>query len=111
MNSFTMTRLALNWALSKPVTTRYPFTPRAVVPGSRGLLHFNRESCVYCNFCAKKCPTGAIVVHRTNKRWTIDRLLCISCGYCVESCPKKSLTLGTEHAGPAITKDRELHGA
>ena len=111
MPYFKMTRVALKWAVSKPVTTRYPFEPRVAIPGSRGLLEFEKETCVYCNVCAKKCPTGAIVVRRAQKRWTIDRLLCISCGYCVEVCPKKSLSLTTAHGVPSVTKDREYHGA
>ncbi len=111
MAYFTMTRMALRWALSKPVTSRYPFEARQPIRGSRGQLSFASESCVYCNVCAKKCPTGALVVQRTQKRWTIDRLRCISCGYCVEACPKKSLSLTTDHGTPAVTKDREYYGA
>jgi len=107
MAYFEMTRLALKWALAKPVTSRYPFEPREPLAGSRGNLVFNKEACVYCNICAKKCPTGAIVVNRTSKKWGLDRLLCISCGYCVESCPKHSLELTTDHGVPTITKDRE----
>jgi len=94
--------------LKKPATTRYPFTPRQPIPGSRGRLVFTRDHCVYCTVCAKKCPTGALVVNRAQKRWAIDRLLCISCGYCVEACPKKSLALSTAHGVPAVTKDLEL---
>jgi ech hydrogenase subunit F len=107
MAYFEMTRLALKWAFSKPVTSRYPFEPRQEIPGSRGQLRFEKPTCVYCNICAKKCPTGALVINRAAKRWSIDRLKCISCGYCVEACPKKSLSLSTAHGIPAITKDRE----
>lgn len=107
MAYFKMTGLALKWALTRPVTSRYPFEPRRPLPGSRGRLAFSKETCVYCNVCAKKCPTSAITVNRAGKRWGIDRLLCISCGCCVEACPKKSLELGTDHGVPAVTKDRE----
>jgi ech hydrogenase subunit F len=107
MAYFEMSRLALKWALTKPATSRYPFEPRRAYPGSRGNLTFAKETCVYCTVCAKKCPTGALVVNRAQKKWMIDRLLCITCGYCVEACPKKSLALGTAHGSPAVTKDRE----
>ena len=107
MAYFTMTSLALKWALSRPVTSRYPFEPRRALPGSRGTLVFAKDTCVYCTVCAKKCPTGALAVNRAQKKWTIDRLLCITCGYCVEACPKKSLSLGTAHGVPTVTKDRE----
>jgi formate hydrogenlyase subunit 6/NADH:ubiquinone oxidoreductase subunit I len=108
MAYFEMTRMALKWALSNPPTTRYPFEPRQPLAGSRGTLRFVKETCVYCSVCAKKCPTGALTVNRALKRWGIDRLLCISCSSCVEVCPKKSLSLGTDHGLPVITKDREF---
>ncbi len=109
MAYFAMSRLALKWAVSKPVTCRYPFEPRHAIPGSRGRLEVTRDNCVYCTVCAKKCPTGALVVNRAQKKWAVDRLLCISCGYCVEACPKKSLALATAHATPTVTKDREFY--
>ena len=109
MGYFEMSRLALKWALKKPATVQYPFVPRQVLPNSRGELTFAKETCVYCNVCAKKCPTGALVVSRAQKKWTINRLLCISCGYCVEVCPKDSLAMDTKHAPPTVTRDCEQH--
>jgi formate hydrogenlyase subunit 6/NADH:ubiquinone oxidoreductase subunit I len=107
MPYFQMSKLALKWAFTKPPTSRYPFEPRHPIPGSRGRLVFTKDNCVYCTVCAKKCPTGALVVVRAQKKWAIDRLLCIACGYCVEACPKKSLALVTAHNTPAVTKDWE----
>ena len=108
MPYFQMSKLALKWLWRKPITSRYPFEPRQIIAGSRGQLVFRKESCVFCTVCAKKCPTGALVVIRAQKKWAIDRLLCITCGYCVEACPKKSLELTTRHGVPAVTKDREF---
>src|SRR4051794_21406943 len=107
MPYFQMSRLAFKWAFTKPVTSRYPFEPRKVIPGSRGELVFTKDQCVYCTVCAKKCPTGAISVRRPQKQWVLDRLRCISCGSCVEVCPKKSLALSTDHSVPTVTRDRE----
>ena len=109
MGCFEMSKLALKWALTKPPTTRYPFEPRNPIAGSRGQLVFTRDNCVYCNICAKKCPTDALLVNRAQKKWAIDRLRCITCGYCVEACPKKSLELVTGHGRPAVTRDREFY--
>jgi len=109
MSALGMTKLTLKWALKKPVTRRYPAEPRRVIPQSRGLLTFNKAACVYCSVCRKKCPTGAIGVNRTQKKWAIDRLYCISCGYCVEACPKHCLALSTRHGAPAVTKDRDVY--
>jgi formate hydrogenlyase subunit 6/NADH:ubiquinone oxidoreductase subunit I len=107
MGYFEMAKLALKWALTKPPTSRYPFEPRRILPGSRGQLIFTKDNCVYCSVCAKKCPTGALAVTRAKKLWVIDRLRCISCGYCVELCPKKSLALSTAHVPPATAKAQE----
>jgi formate hydrogenlyase subunit 6/NADH:ubiquinone oxidoreductase subunit I len=109
MGYFEMSKLALKWALSKPPTTRYPFEPRNPIAGSRGRLVFTKDNCVYCTVCAKKCPTGALVVNRAQKKWIIDRLRCINCGCCVEICPKKSLAMEEAHATSAVTRDREVY--
>jgi len=109
MPYFEMARLALKWAFAEPPTTKYPFEPRRLIPGSRGRLTFNKETCVYCSVCAKKCPTGALVVNRAQKQFSLDRLRCISCGYCVELCPKDSLALSEDHAVPSTTKEMEGH--
>lgn len=111
MPYFKMTKLALKWAFRKPVTTRYPFKPRKPLDGSRGELVFTQDSCIYCTICAKKCPTGAILVDRVAKTWAIERLQCISCASCVEACPKDSLELSTNHAAPATAKQLETHAA
>jgi ech hydrogenase subunit F len=108
MGYFEMSKLALKWALTKPPTTSYPFEPRKIIAGSRGRLVFTKDNCVYCNVCAKKCPTGALLVNRTQKKWAIDRLRCVTCGYCVEVCPKKSLAMDEDHGRPAVTRDREF---
>ena len=108
MAYFEMTRLALKWALTKPPTSQYPFQPRQALAGSRGRLVFTKDNCVYCNVCAKKCPTGALGLNRKEKKWIIDRLRCITCGCCVEVCPKKSLELVADHVRPTVTRDREI---
>jgi ech hydrogenase subunit F len=109
MAYFEISRLVVKWALTKPPTTRYPFEPRRLIPGSRGQLVFTKDNCVYCTVCAKKCPTGALLVNRAQKKWAIDRLRCISCGYCIDVCPKDSLKLSTSHGTPAVTKGREFY--
>jgi ech hydrogenase subunit F len=104
-----MTKLALKWAVTKPATSQYPFTPRQALAGSRGRLVFTKDTCIYCNVCAKKCPTDALVVNRKDKKWSIDQLRCITCGYCVEVCPKKSLSMDSGHDRVTLTRDRETH--
>ena len=76
MAYFKMTKLALKWAITQtgdhPLSVRAPRRHRRARAGG---WCSTKETCVYCNVCAKKCPTGAIVVQRAQKRWTIDRLL------------------------------------
>jgi formate hydrogenlyase subunit 6/NADH:ubiquinone oxidoreductase subunit I len=104
-----MSKLALKWAFRRPATTNYPFSPRVPLNGSRGWLLFTKDNCVYCNVCAKKCPTAALRVNRAAKTFAIDRLRCITCGCCVEVCPKKSLELSSGHGTTQMTKDPEIY--
>jgi formate hydrogenlyase subunit 6/NADH:ubiquinone oxidoreductase subunit I len=103
-----MSKLVSKWLFSKPATQQYPVEPRIPIAGSRGKLVLDKDTCVYCTACQKKCPTGAIVVDRPNKTLSIERLRCISCGYCVEICPKDSLNLTTDHGNPATKHETEM---
>ena len=109
MSYFEMSKLALKWAVRKPPTSRYPFEPRIVIPGSRGAIMFTKDNCVYCTVCAKKCPTAALTVKRAEKLWSIDPLRCISCGACVEACPKKSIALSTTYCPPTLSRSHPPH--
>lgn len=53
----------------------------------------DKDLCVYCTLCAKKCPQGAIEVNREEKTWKLDKDSCVSCGTCVDSCPKKAISM------------------
>ena len=108
MPYFSMSKLALKWAFKKPATGSYPFTPRRMIPKTRGLLVFQAATCTFCGVCAKKCPTKALGVTRKPNVWSIDRLRCINCGYCVDICPKKSLEQSGSHGDAAVTKDKEV---
>jgi len=59
----------------------------------KALLYYdiNKDECIGCSMCAKKCPATCISGSREEK-YTIDQLNCIKCGNCVEVCPKKCIT-------------------
>ncbi len=60
-------------------------------------VKLNKELCVGCTNCVKRCPTGAIRV-RDGKAF-ITKELCIDCGECISICP--------HHAKSAVVDSRD----
>ncbi|MDD3594607.1 MAG: 4Fe-4S binding protein [Candidatus Gastranaerophilales bacterium] len=50
--------------------------------------HINKDKCVQCKKCVKKCPHKAIT-HNIK----VDEKSCIGCGVCVKVCPKNAIKL------------------
>jgi len=52
------------------------------------LLHFdiNKDKCIGCSLCARKCPVDCISGSREEK-YLIHQADCVKCGNCVEVCP------------------------
>ena len=76
-------------------------------PRARGRVQFEITDCVFCNLCAKKCPTEAIVCDRKDKSWAIDHLKCILCGNCVDSCRRGCLSQHSTPAPPMLQNEIE----
>lgn len=104
MANWSISRLVARSAISAPATRRYPSTRREPFAATRGHVRFVDDTCVFCNLCAKVCPTDAIVVNRKEKRWEIDRRRCILCGACTASCRKGCLFLENAPAPPIVTE-------
>ena len=49
----------------------------------------NKDICIGCGICAKKCPSHAIEM--VEKKPVMDGELCLSCGMCLVSCPKGAI--------------------
>lgn len=107
MSLLSVSRIILKNFISKPVTEKYPFTPKVYPEKARGSINIEIEKCIFCSICQRKCPTFAIGVDKGAKSWEIDRLSCISCGYCVEVCPKKCLDIDNKYAPSVSIKSRD----
>lgn len=63
-------------------------------------VRLNKELCVGCTNCIKKCPTEAIRVR--NGKALIAEVRCIDCGECIKACP--------HHAKSAVMDSISLLG-
>jgi formate hydrogenlyase subunit 6/NADH:ubiquinone oxidoreductase subunit I len=96
MSVFGMSRTIMRNLFSGPATRLYPTREKEPHRAARSRA------------CAKRCPTDAIIVSKTDKEWNIDRLRCCTCNACVEVCPKKCLAMGNRYTPPTVTKDKDI---
>lgn len=56
------------------------------------LMHFmiNKDKCIGCSLCARRCPVSCISGSRESK-YTIKQKDCVKCGNCMEVCPVKAI--------------------
>ena len=104
MGSFNIGKVVLRSLFKKPATLMYPVVPREWQERTRGSIDIDKETCILCGICSKKCPTGAIEVSRDQRTWAIERMQCIQCGSCVETCPKKCLHMNPLYTAPNTVK-------
>ena len=92
-----MFELVIKNFFGKKPTRLFPVAPeRIAFVRSRGRIVFDKNTCILCSICARRCPADAIVVNRATGKWELDAFRCIICGECVAACPKKSITMSNE---------------
>jgi NADH:ubiquinone oxidoreductase subunit F (NADH-binding)/(2Fe-2S) ferredoxin len=57
------------------------------------LFHFliDKEKCIGCSLCSRKCPVSCIPGSREEK-YEITQIDCIKCGTCMEVCPVNAIS-------------------
>ncbi len=53
-------------------------------------IEIDKDKCIGCSLCSRKCPVTCITGSRTEK-YTIAQVDCIKCGNCIEVCPVSAI--------------------
>jgi ech hydrogenase subunit F len=96
--------------MSKPATRMYPYEVRTPMKDARGQLgEIDINACIFCGICARKCPSIALSVNKSDKSWEVDIFKCIVCGECVVVCPVKCLKMEDVHRPSTYSRDKSKH--
>ena len=110
MGGFKLGRMTMRSLFSKPATTSYPFVPYEYVPGTRGRVVVDLDTCTFCGSCQRACPADAITVDRAANTWSINRFCCVQCGSCPRACRFNSLAMEPEYTPSATSKHADVYG-
>ncbi len=87
--------------VSKPYTSKYPFTPYQHFPGTRADVTFDGTKCILCALCQRSCPAECIDVQKEKEQIVYLNTQCIRCGYCVRVCPTNAITQNEVYTKPS----------
>lgn len=102
---FDMLGSILKNVFSKPATRMYPVEKRQPYVKTRGQIGIDIDACIFCSICARKCPSDAIIVNKSEKSWEIDPFKCVICSVCEEVCPKKCIRTDENYKTSAYSKE------
>jgi formate hydrogenlyase subunit 6/NADH:ubiquinone oxidoreductase subunit I len=107
MSFFSITKMLFASLLSKPETIKLSELNTHYTPRTRGHIENDIKTCIFCNLCARRCPTYALGVDKKDRIWTIEPFKCIQCSCCVEICPVKCLNMANDQTAvsPVMYKD------
>ncbi len=108
MGTFRITKTLFKSLFRKPATKMHPVVEKEWKEITRGHVDIDKDLCILCGMCMRKCPADAIAVKKADSTWEIQRMQCIQCGSCVEVCPKKCLTMKPEYTTPGTEKVVDL---
>ena len=82
-------------SLKKSVTVEYPEHKPALPERFRGKHEWNENKCCACKSCERVCPTGAIIVDKSEQclSFKIDLKICMFCGNCMYYCPQNAIKM------------------
>jgi ech hydrogenase subunit F len=104
-----MCKTVVRSLISRSACKMYPAREPIFFERTRGRIEMAAVKCILCTLCAKRCPTGAIIVDREKNIWQIDRFKCILCGNCIEGCKSEALKMANHYTGPTVAKQGEGH--
>lgn len=64
---------------------------------TRYVIEHDKDACVKCGACAKKCPMSAITMDEETGFPVLDHS-CVGCGHCVKACPQDARILARKPA-------------
>lgn len=73
------------------------------------LMHYSidKNKCIGCSLCARKCPVECITGSRQDK-YTINQHDCVKCGNCLEVCPVNAVSTVSGIAPEIMKQKKEL---
>jgi formate hydrogenlyase subunit 6/NADH:ubiquinone oxidoreductase subunit I len=110
MATFKIGKVVLKSMFKKPatkITADQPIITKNWKARTRGHIDIDKDQCILCGMCMRKCPANAITVDRVGSTWEIQRMQCIQCGSCTVACPAKRPLMQTFKQAKAEIQEKK----